>query len=95
MSKPDDGGPAFPWISSSPEKGFTLIGYGMSLRDYYAGQALAGCLAGVFIRVPDDPEEHTGELVSRHVALYAAAAYMIADDMLVARTTVPSDQPSP
>jgi hypothetical protein len=37
MSKPNDGGPAFPCTDA---KGFTSEG--MSLRDYFAGQALAG-----------------------------------------------------
>ena len=40
MDKPNDGGPAFPCTDA---KGFTSEG--MSLRDYFAGQALAGLLA--------------------------------------------------
>jgi hypothetical protein len=44
-----DGGPAFPMaagITELPEgMAFTLQRDGMSLRDYFAGQALAGALA--------------------------------------------------
>ncbi len=46
----DDGGPAFPHTVTQSEQGSRLfpseygIG-GMTLRDWFAGQALAGCLA--------------------------------------------------
>ena len=40
MDQPKDGGPAFPCTDA---KGF--VSEGMSLRDYFAGQALAGLLA--------------------------------------------------
>jgi len=43
MSAPiDDGGPAFPHINHG---GSILEAPGMSLRDWFAGQALAGLLA--------------------------------------------------
>ena len=40
MSQTNNGGPAFP---STDAKGF--VSDGMSLRDYFAGQALAGMIA--------------------------------------------------
>ena len=62
-NKYKDGGPAFP---------VTALQYpiGMSLRDYFAGQALAGLLA----HLPGD---------SRGVAV--GLAYRLADEMLVER----------
>ena len=36
-----DGGPAFP----TPNDGFDGMTYGMSLRDWFAGQALSGFIA--------------------------------------------------
>lgn len=38
MTEPKDGGPAFPMASVPPQQGMTL-------RDWFAGQALAGLLA--------------------------------------------------
>lgn len=75
MSKVDDGGPAFPFVAEGgamsglhPE-----ISVGMSLRDWIAGQALAGWLAGfpvdAAVRAPN----------------VASFAYEIADAMLTAR----------
>ena len=43
MSRPD-GGPAFPYTNCE-DHGLSG-GYGMSLRDYFAGRALQGILAG-------------------------------------------------
>lgn len=40
MTDRDDGGPAFRTVA-----GNTVYSYGMTLRDYFAGQALAGILA--------------------------------------------------
>ena len=37
----DDGGPAFP----SPENDYAVMEYGMSVRDYFAGQALPAVIA--------------------------------------------------
>jgi hypothetical protein len=70
MSAPNDGGPAFPL---SP--GNMLLEYnGMSLRDYFAGQALAGLL-----------HRHEGV----NAAVWATAAYELADAMLAARAQEP------
>jgi len=44
MSEPiNDGGPAFPNVPSDP--GYTKWDEGMSLRDWFAGQALTGLMA--------------------------------------------------
>jgi len=60
---------AFPFDITTP--GHQNINPGMTLRDYFAGQALAGMLAhGV---------SHEGEAVAAEVA------YSYADDMLKAR----------
>lgn len=42
MSKPNDGGPAFPRPANPP---YNSSANGMSLRDWFAGQALAGIMA--------------------------------------------------
>ncbi len=47
---------------------------GMTLRDWFAGQALDGLVAGTDMNVED------------HAAHFAAAAYIIADAMLAERT---------
>lgn len=73
MSVPHDGGPAFP----GEEVGYSSIGSfriprpGMSLRDYFAGQALAGLLASSPRRIDDK--------------VAAFGAYAIADAMIAAR----------
>ena len=41
MTKPNDGGPAFPRAGSD----YVKAQVGMSLRDWFAGQALAGIMA--------------------------------------------------
>ena len=44
MSTINDGGPAFPFQCQGPTTAPEIY-YGMSLRDWFAGQALAGILA--------------------------------------------------
>lgn len=72
MSAHDNGGPAFPFIqvTQTEEGPFVQGNSGMSLRDYFAAQALAG-----FMSIPggSDPK------------IDAAYAYRIADAMLAAR----------
>lgn len=65
----NDGGFAFPSVGGSPDAGVAWRYHGMTLRDWFAGQALAGLLAnsGHF---PGNPAE---------------AAYRYADAMLAAR----------
>lgn len=61
MSEPDDGGPAF------PAEEFDRVFYsGMSLRDYFAGQALIGLMH----RYPE------------HRTMLVGQAYEISDAML-------------
>jgi hypothetical protein len=83
-----DGGPAFPQTETEPrEASFGQVGDslygdtystgGMSLRDYFAGQALAGLLA----RGTGD-----GNFIINGQSLGACTAtYVIADAMLVER----------
>src|SRR5262245_8393469 len=47
MSKIDDGGPAFPLNSPSGTPEYMPVRDGMSLRDWFAGQALVGCTIGI------------------------------------------------
>jgi hypothetical protein len=67
----DDGGPAFPsqWHDKDNE--------GMSLRDWFAGQAMAGVIPTCNMDTREDGE--TREM------LFARKAYRIADAMLEAR----------
>lgn len=68
MNEVENGGPAFP----------TAMAEGMSLRDYFAGQALAGWLASY-------PPE-TSHPVSRNKAAdIAELSYEMADAMIKAR----------
>jgi len=69
MSIINDGGAAFPlYVPETPNA--ELIRQGMSLRDWFAGQALAGILAG-------------GKASS--FKMFASDAYTAADAMLAAR----------
>jgi hypothetical protein len=70
MTTIDDGGPAFPrpMVAAAP---------GMTLRDWFAGQALAGLLA-----CGEAHDEHTDSVT-------AGAAYKMADAMLKAREVKP------
>ena len=74
MSESKDGGPAFPStyrdaVGTAYEHQVVLTG--MSLRDYFAGQALVGTLAGRSVLWPCDAA--------------AREAYELADAMLKAR----------
>ena len=66
-NKHKDGGPAFPYGTKNVTERFSE---GMSLRDYFAGQALAGLLT----QIPGD---------SRRIAV--GLAYRLADEMLAER----------
>lgn len=66
MTKPNNGGPAFPHIPTSGSLD------GMTLRDYFAGQALVGAFSTALDH-GDSPSN------------VATAAYLMADAMLRAR----------
>ena len=76
MKPINDGGEAFPRAGAfSPDHGYADQGAcGMSLRDWFAGQALAGLLAGQY----RESGHHNLLGVPRE-------AYSIADAMLAAR----------
>ena len=87
MSEPNDGGPAFPvevgtrpigqnWHQTGPD---AAQHYGMSLRDHFAGVALAAMLAN-----PDKDHSSRGKAGLKKFPGYA---YEWADAMLRARTT--------
>lgn len=72
----DDGGPAFPWTTCGSEGYSGQNGHndGMSLRDYFAGQALCG---------------YVSRASQISVKAGAKFAYMLADAMLEARKRKP------
>lgn len=76
MTKPkiNDGGPAFPVEGFPGDAHFPTVvpKPGMTLRDYFAGQALAGLIACANVNKPTRND-------------YAEAAYNYADAMLAAR----------
>lgn len=76
MSKKQDGGAAFPLVKRWTGDGYPYEGTeGMSLRDYFAGQALVGFMAS-----SDSKERPTLSL-----EYFARCAYETADAMLEAR----------
>ena len=73
MSDICDGGPAFPqpcgsngYPANSP---YGIAGGGMSLREYYAGQALSGLMANENNRAAYDPESCASECIKYADAL--------------------------
>lgn len=80
MSEPKaDGGQAFPCINPHFDGNWDKRGviYGMSLRDYLAGQALMGMLAA--------DENPTYEIHGTLAGKRAESAYKHADEMIKAR----------
>lgn len=77
--KTQDGGPAFPSEQGHIPDGTWNQTYaqGMSLRDWFAGQALNGYLAGV---------DKDADIEGFDKARVAACCYSYADAMLEART---------
>jgi len=77
MSKINDGGPVYPIPSTVTPEGYVQPGwYGMTLRDWFAGQALAGMLAKYGI------EDSSVETMTED-------CYLHADAMLQAREVKP------
>lgn len=77
MSTNNDGGPAFPHQPVVNANGDTILygDCGMSLRDWFAGQALAGMLSN------DNLINHNNEFPATNIR----ACWVIADAMLAAR----------
>lgn len=74
MAERKDGGPAFPFNEKHDDGSHYYSNAGMSLRDWFAGQALAGMLA------------YTGSYgLGNGPGETAVRAYEIADAMLAAR----------
>ena len=88
MSKINDGGPAFPVLppdagdGTGAAPGYPFPDSGMSLRDWFAGQALSGLIAS--------NDEGAGDRIEE-VPRYA---YAIADAMLAARDKPVADRAS-
>jgi len=76
MSKKKTGGSAFPVAGYQEINGYVLPTTGMTLRDYFAGQALAGAMASSKVWKTDEENIDTPER-------YAVLAYNIADAMIV------------
>lgn len=74
----DNGAPAFPVIA-----GQTVYCHGMTLRDWFAGQILAG--AGGDASIDQRVGESVESALSRYWTRVAVAAYIAADAMLAAR----------
>lgn len=82
MSRINDGGPAFPTQLQDDRSQITCdAGPGMSLRDYFAGQALIGSLSKDI-----SLENHTWVYNRANRAELARDCYEIADAMLEARS---------
>ncbi len=79
MAGKEEGGRAFP----GPYQGY----HGMSLRDWFAGQALSGILAGLTANPSVPPTGLHFDKALGRVDFKSAArdAYMIADQMIVER----------
>ena len=87
MSEQDNGGPAFP-MSAHPDHGYgpgESVKEGMTLRDWFAGQALAGILAHDASIDSAMPTESIRDTLTRTVECWAIRSYRIADAMLKAR----------
>ena len=74
MTTKDTGGPAFPHIT---ESGKYVYEEGMTLRDWFAGKAMAAHAVAVSNVATDSPEDWH--------AMVAQMAYMTADAMLAER----------
>ena len=73
MKKQNNGGPAFPYCEQDGQGGYEQH-KGMSLRDYFAGKALAGLLASGEDSIDAETNAHD--------------AYIIADAMIKAREAI-------
>lgn len=85
MRNVDNGGPAFPTqLHDNPAYVQVFPSEGMSLRDWFAGQALIGLIMrGDWFMIHDPVTD--GEEAKRHDAQGSAMAYRVADAMIAAR----------
>ncbi|MCL6653528.1 hypothetical protein A6R70_14645 [Agrobacterium rubi] len=84
----DDGGSAFPLIPPVDETGRAAVGYpypepGMTLRDHFASQALAGFAGNPAIFAANN--QNGWELVNASARDLADRAYWLADAMIAVR----------
>lgn len=77
----DDGGPAFPHDNQELGNRHRIAQPGMSLRDWFAGQALAGIFAGGY-RTKEIQDMASGTMGA---STPAGACYALADAMLAER----------
>lgn len=92
MSEQSDGGPAMPVNERNDDGTHFHTHKGLSLRDYFAGQAISGLLfdkartTALKEKLFDEnPQMTAGEAVSRINHIVCTDAYAIADAMLQAR----------
>ncbi len=78
MSQTKDGGPAFPstWVETNDGAEFSYVIMGMTLRDWFAGQALAGLNANASFDDTFQP---------KNFEFTAKTAYMQADALIAFR----------
>ena len=82
----DDGGPAFPFQDWDPAIHSQRIDTGMSLRDWFAGQALAGLCATLREgELCGDCGGNFEKSLALSVKHFSLAAYAYADGMITAR----------
>ena len=85
----DDGGPAFPFEDWDPAIHSQRIDTGMSLRDWFAGQALAGLCATLREGEVVDREGDFEKSLALSAKHFSIAAFAYADAMLAARKAKP------
>jgi hypothetical protein len=73
--------PAFPISERMADGSYYCSHQGMSLRDYFAGQALAGIFTHLIVSRASDQDLDPATLATA----YARGAYGLADAMLLAR----------
>jgi hypothetical protein len=84
-----DGGPVFPFINEHTHP--TTINHGMTLRDYFAGQAVGELIKREVREIRKDGRMidcfglDDSQEVPRHTSHIASESYAIADAMLAAR----------
>jgi hypothetical protein len=84
MSEIDNGGPAFPGLIPGAMGTVIRSQEGMSLRDWFAGQAMAAMLTGVVGRIGAAKDVYAYAAGPCN-SVIVARAYALADAMLEAR----------